>query len=149
MNVGRKGKKHEDDIPAYNGGLFYEDALLDALNINDELLITELRNLSKYDFNTEIDVNILGHIFEHSLNEIEEVSAEIQGTITDNSKSKRKKDGVFYTSKYISLACLPTPPCPNFNIFFDIIWLSPKSIVKFAFIWLCKYLILYYLVPKE
>jgi len=102
MNVGRKGKKHEDDIPAYNGGLFYEDELLNALNINDELLITELRNLSKYDFNTEIDVNILGHIFEHSLNEIEEFSAEIQGTITDNSKSKRKKDGVFYTPKYIT-----------------------------------------------
>jgi len=102
MNVGRKGKKQEDDIPAYNGGLFYEDKLLDILNIDDELLIKELQNLSMYDFNTEIDVNILGHIFEHSLNEIEEFSAEIQGTITDNSKSKRKKDGVFYTPKYIT-----------------------------------------------
>lgn len=102
MNVGRKGKKQEDDIPAYNGGLFYEDELLNALNIDDELLISELQNLSMYDFNTEIDVNILGHIFEHSLNEIEEFSAEIQGTITDNSKSKRKKDGVFYTPKYIT-----------------------------------------------
>lgn len=102
MNVGRKGKKQEDDIPAYNGGLFYEDELLDALNIDDALLISELRNLSMYDFNTEIDVNILGHIFEHSLNEIEEVSAEIQGATTDNSKSKRKKDGVFYTPKYIT-----------------------------------------------
>ena len=35
MNVGRKGKKQEDDIPAYNGGLFYEDKLLDILNIDD------------------------------------------------------------------------------------------------------------------
>ncbi|PKP13926.1 MAG: restriction endonuclease subunit M [Bacteroidetes bacterium HGW-Bacteroidetes-3] len=102
MNAGRKGKKQEDDIPAYNGGLFYEDELLDILKIDDELLILELRNLSEYDFNTEVDVNILGHIFEHSLNEIEEVSAEIQGTITDNSRSKRKKDGVFYTPKYIT-----------------------------------------------
>ena len=32
MNVGRKGKKDGDDIPAYNGGLFYEDKLLDSLN---------------------------------------------------------------------------------------------------------------------
>ncbi len=102
MNVGRKGKKHGDDIPAYNGGLFYEDELLDILSIDDDLLIIELRNLSEYDFNTEVDVNILGHIFEHSLNEIEEVSAEIQGTTTDNSRSKRKKDGVFYTPKYIT-----------------------------------------------
>ena len=101
MNVGRKGKKQEDDIPAYNGGLFYEDALLDALNIDDELLILELKNLSKYDFNTEIDVNILGHIFEHSLNEIEEFSAEISREQAP-LQSKRKKDGVFYTPKYIT-----------------------------------------------
>jgi type I restriction-modification system DNA methylase subunit len=102
MNVGRKGKKDGDDIPAYNGGLFYEDKLLDSLNIDDEVLINDLRNLSEYDFNTEVDVNILGHIFEHSLSEIEEITAEIEGTTTDKTKSKRKKYGVFYTPKYIT-----------------------------------------------
>ena len=39
--------------------------------------------------------HILGHIFEHSLNEIEEVQAEIRGEAVDKSKTKRKKDGVF------------------------------------------------------
>jgi type I restriction-modification system DNA methylase subunit len=102
MNIGRKGKKESDNIPAYNGGLFYEDLLLNNLNIDDEILIDDLKKLSKYDFNTEVDVNILGHIFEHSLNEIEEVTAEIEGTISDQKRTKRKKDGVFYTPKYIT-----------------------------------------------
>jgi type I restriction-modification system DNA methylase subunit len=103
INSGRKGENSPvDDIPAYNGGLFYADELLDNLKINDDILIDDLLKLSKYDFNTDVDVNILGHIFEHSLSEIEEITAEIEGTAPDKSKSKRKKDGVFYTPKYIT-----------------------------------------------
>lgn len=102
MNIGRKGKTNTDNIPAYNGGLFYTDELLDNLKIDDSILIDDLLKLSEYDFNTEVDVNILGHIFEHSLSEIEEITAEIEGTTTDKTKSKRKKDGVFYTPKYIT-----------------------------------------------
>ncbi len=36
------------------------------------------------------------------LNEIESVNAEIEGGDFDKQKSKRKKDGVFYTPKYIT-----------------------------------------------
>jgi len=82
--------------------LFYEDLLLDSLKIDDEILIADLKKLSTYDYNTEIDVNILGHIFEHSLNEIEEITAEIEGAVSDQKRTKRKKDGVFYTLKYIT-----------------------------------------------
>ncbi|KAA3597994.1 MAG: restriction endonuclease subunit M [Calditrichaeota bacterium] len=102
MNIGRKGKTAVDDIPAYNGGLFYPDELLDSLKIDDEILIDDLRKLSEYDFNTEVDVNILGHIFEHSLNEIEEITSEIEKNEKSQTRSKRKKDGVFYTPKYIT-----------------------------------------------
>ena len=102
MNIGRKGKNRADDIPAYNGGLFYEDELLNSFNIDDEILIDDLKKLSKYDFNSEVDVNILGHIFEHSLNEIEEITDQITGSLTDKKRTKRKKDGVFYTPKYIT-----------------------------------------------
>ena len=71
--------------------------------IDDVVLEKDSLKLSAYDFNTEVDVNILGHIFEHSLNEIEEVSAEIEGEKSIAKKvSKRKKDGVFYTPKYIT-----------------------------------------------
>ncbi len=58
--------------------------------------------LSNYDFETDVDVNILGHIFEHSLGEIENVQAEIKGEKVESQKTKRKKDGIFYTPKYIT-----------------------------------------------
>ncbi len=92
------------EIPAYNGGLFRNDEILDRsdVRIDDEILEKDSLKLSKYDFNTEVDVNILGHIFEHSLNEIEEITAELHGGKIDKKKSKRKKDGVFYTPKYIT-----------------------------------------------
>ncbi len=100
LNKGHKYKTYE--LPAYNGGLFAPDEILDNIEIDDEILINDTLLLSSYDFNTDIDVNILGHIFEHSLNEIEEISAKIIGTAKEKTKSKRKKDGVFYTPKYIT-----------------------------------------------
>lgn len=100
MNEGHKGKKHE--IFAYNGGLFAADELLDGLKIGDEVLYKHALTLSHYDFESEVDVNILGHIFEHSLNEIEVITAELEGKEVDTTKTKRKKDGVFYTPKYIT-----------------------------------------------
>ncbi|MDM8565436.1 N-6 DNA methylase, partial [Candidatus Halobeggiatoa sp. HSG11] len=88
-------------IPAYNGGLFAADKILDKLVISDEVLHDNLLRLANYDFNTELDVNILGHIFEHSLNELEEMEAKIAGN-SIGKNSKRKKDGIFYTPKYIT-----------------------------------------------
>ena len=101
LNVGHTYKSGYE-IPAYNGGLFAPDEVLDNLKVDDEILKDDLLTLSKYDFNTDVDVNILGHIFEHSLSEIEEIEAEIKGEVADKSKGKRKKDGVFYTPKYIT-----------------------------------------------
>jgi len=95
-------QKTGEEIPQFGGELFAPDDILEILKIDDEVLKNDLLLLSKYDFNTDIDVNILGHIFEHSLNEIDEVEAELRGEQTDRIKSKRKKDGVFYTPKYIT-----------------------------------------------
>jgi type I restriction-modification system DNA methylase subunit/REP element-mobilizing transposase RayT len=103
MNTGFKGKKY--DVFPYNGGLFLPDEILDNISISDEILCSHLLKMSKYDFSSEIDVNILGHIFEHSLTEIEEITNEIT---TGEDKginplvNKRKKDGVFYTPRYIT-----------------------------------------------
>jgi type I restriction-modification system DNA methylase subunit len=102
LDTGRKGTDKKEEIFAYNGGLFQPDAILDAVIIDDDLLYRHTKKLSTYDFESQVDVNILGHIFEHSLNEIESVNAEIEGTDFDKQKTKRKKDGVFYTPKYIT-----------------------------------------------
>jgi type I restriction-modification system DNA methylase subunit len=75
---------------------------LDNIAIEDNILYEHTLKLSNYDFDTEVDVNILGHIFENSLGEIENVQAEIKGEIVDSQKNKRKKDGIFYTPKYIT-----------------------------------------------
>jgi len=95
-------------IPAYNGGLYAFDEILDNkdLFIDNKTLQEGVLSIAKYDFNTEIDVNILGHIFEHSLNELDEVekiltSQNFQPT-GKLEVSKRKKDGVFYTPDYIT-----------------------------------------------
>jgi len=90
------------ELPAYDGGLFEPDEILDNVTIDDEILHQDSLKLSAYDFDTEIDVNILGHIFEHSLNEIEEITAELEGAPIDRKKTKRKKEGIFYTPKYIT-----------------------------------------------
>jgi len=100
LNTGFKGKNY--NVYAYNGGLFKTNDVLDTVIIDDDLLYKHTLKLSEYDFDSEVDVNILGHIFENSLNEIDEVKAELEGQVVDKSKSKRKKDGVFYTPKYIT-----------------------------------------------
>lgn len=100
LNTGFKGKQF--DVFAYNGGLFKPDEILDNITIDDTLLYNHTYKLAEYDFASEVDVNILGHIFENSLNEIDEIKAQIEGQEIDKSKTKRKKDGVFYTPKYIT-----------------------------------------------
>ena len=99
MNTGFQGKKYE--IFAYNGGLFKPDEILDNIKISDDLLVAHTRKLSEYDFESDVDVNILGHIFENSLSEIEEVTQQINNGAAPQT-SKRKQDGVFYTPQYIT-----------------------------------------------
>ena len=99
MNTGYQGKHYE--VFAYNGGLFKPDEVLDGLKISDDLLVEHTRRLSEYDFESDVDVNILGHIFENSLSEIEEVTQQITNGQAP-STSKRKQDGVFYTPQYIT-----------------------------------------------
>lgn len=108
MNTGHQNKKYE--IFAYNGGLFKPDEVLDNIKITDELLVEHAKRLSTYDFESDVDVNILGHIFENSLSEIEEVTRQIETDGTPlaaeegvgERPSKRKQDGVFYTPQYIT-----------------------------------------------
>ena len=108
MNTGFQGKKYE--IFAYNGGLFKPDEVLDTITITDDLLVKHTRRLSAYDFESDVDVNILGHIFENSLSEIEEVTQQINSGAPlpigegpgERLLSKRKQDGVFYTPQYIT-----------------------------------------------
>lgn len=92
------------EIPdGYNGGLFKHDEILDNLRISDDGL-KPVVELSKYDFSEDLSVSILGHIFEQSISDLEEiknkvnVDKNVEAIIT---QSRRKKDGIFYTPDYI------------------------------------------------
>lgn len=57
-------------------------------------IIKNLLIMASFDFNTEVNVNILGHIFEQSITDLEKLK---EGEIT-----KRKKEGIYYTPEYIT-----------------------------------------------
>ena len=91
----------KENISHFNGGLFKNDDVLNSLNIDDKVF-EELKKISDYDFDSDLNVNILGHIFEQSISDIEELKKSISGEEFDQKKSKRKKDGIFYTPQYIT-----------------------------------------------
>jgi type I restriction-modification system DNA methylase subunit len=96
------------NVSAYNGGLFATDKLLDKLIVADELCKGFLK-LAEYDFDSEVSVTVLGHIFEQSISDLEEISAQIQtdGVFKSSAKTtsvsgKRKQHGVVYTPDHIT-----------------------------------------------
>lgn len=116
----------DNDITGYNGGLFKKDLshfkIRDKIDQDDfyndikikwsfpeqeHIIDHEIRHypninfiyrnlliISSFDFNTDLTENILGHIFENSISDLEELKNE--------KKRKRKKEGVYYTPKYIT-----------------------------------------------
>ena len=58
-------------------------------------IIKNLLILGSFDFRTEINVNILGHIFEQSISDIEILKG-------DKKQGKRKKEGIYYTPEFVT-----------------------------------------------
>lgn len=91
------------EIPnGYNGGLFKHDEVLNNLHISDEPL-RKVVELGTYNFAEDLSVNILGHIFEQSISDLEEIKNKVNESqsLEAISQSRRKKDGIFYTPDYI------------------------------------------------
>lgn len=107
------------NIPAYNGGLFAHDPGLDDLNLSDGVC-HYFRELSVYDYRPSsnvsaeedqtagqlIDVDILGHIFEQSITDLERLRNVLEGRVEplarDKLTTRRKKEGAFYTPAFIT-----------------------------------------------
>jgi hypothetical protein len=93
-------------IPRYNGGLFQPNAVIDGLAIPDHIC-EGFKRLAEYDFASEISVTVLGHIFEQSIADVEQLQAEARGEAVPEKKTtgtsgRRKRDGVVYTPDYIA-----------------------------------------------
>jgi hypothetical protein len=91
-------------IPPYNGGLFRKDEEVDNLDLDDDWT-NFFRTVGGYDFAHTINVDVLGHLFEKSINDIEKIRLTgLSGIeLAEEEKPKmqksaeRKKGGVYYT----------------------------------------------------
>lgn len=97
---------NELKIPRYNGGLFQPNATIDALAVPDHIC-EGFKRLAEYDFASEISVTVLGHIFEQSIADVEQLQAEALGEVpvekkTSGTSGRRKRDGVVYTPDYVA-----------------------------------------------
>jgi type I restriction-modification system DNA methylase subunit len=95
-------------IPAYNGGLFAKDNFLDSLVVSDSLC-EGFKDIADYDYDSEVSVLVLGHIFEQSIADLELLTTTLSSA--DPMKpsrsisavtGKRKKHGVVYTPDHIT-----------------------------------------------
>ncbi len=94
------------NIPRYNGGLFARDPIIRSLEIPDDIC-EGFKRLGGYDFASEISVTVLGHIFEQSIADVEQLQAEARGEAPAEKKAsgtsgRRKRDGVVYTPDYVA-----------------------------------------------
>jgi len=100
-----KGNSNADIAP-YNGGLFRKDEEIDNLDLDDQKT-DFFRNIGDYDFCNEINVEVLGHIFERSVNDIERIRTgglfaehiEPEKQVKMSKSAERKKFGIYYTPK--------------------------------------------------
>lgn len=100
------------DIWRYNGGLFAADPFLEGLAVPDDVC-EGFKKLADYEYGNRvggdaklIDVEILGHIFEQSITDLEELHRALStapaAEPATGEPSKRKKEGAFYTPGFVT-----------------------------------------------
>ena len=111
--IDRGGQVGANTIPAYNGGLFRRAPGIHDLDVSDAAC-AKMGALGDYDFAEDIDVTVMGHIFEQSLRDLEKHLKLARGETLDDkdpatdfrslgkSASKVKKDGVVYTPPFVA-----------------------------------------------
>jgi hypothetical protein len=92
----------------YNGGLFKHDPEVDDLQLDDEWT-KFFHSISRYDFRDEVNVDVLGNIFEKSITELEKLRTggmfaakkELESRTAPSPQmpksAQRKRFGVYYT----------------------------------------------------
>lgn len=101
-------------ILPYNGGLFAPDPALDDLAVPDDSC-RMFAALGDYDFADDVSVTVLGHIFEQSVSDIEQLKelaggenfslGALEAQVKESARSvsgKRKQEGIVYTPDAIT-----------------------------------------------
>jgi len=91
-------------ISPYDGGLFRKDNEVDGIDLEDEWT-NFFKSIGDYDFRYEVNVDVLGHLFEKSINDIEKIrlgglfepkAIEVVSPKMKRS-AERKRGGIYYT----------------------------------------------------
>jgi hypothetical protein len=95
------------NIPAFDGGLFAQDAEVDDLDLSDDHT-KFFKGIGEYDFRDEVNVEVLGHLFENSINDLERLRVaglfgeraadQTPGPRMEKS-AERKRGGIYYTPR--------------------------------------------------
>ena len=117
---GDQRRKCSAEHPAYNGGLFAPDPALDrtasarrrfaatSANWGNTTIAQPAKSprTAGEDQGHLVDVDILGHIFEQSITDLERIRNELDERAetagAEKHKSRRKKEGAFYTPAFIT-----------------------------------------------
>jgi hypothetical protein len=99
-----QGHREFDLERGYNGGLFAHDPDVDDLQLEDDWT-GFFRSIGTYDFRDEVNVEVLGHLFEKSVTELEKIRVgglfgELPGAAPGPAMPKsaqRKRFGIYYT----------------------------------------------------
>lgn len=92
-------------IPKYNGGLFAPHSV-DDLELPDTPRTTFFNSISEYDFADEVNLDVLGHLFERSITELEKLkesglfggdAEKVRQYAAMPQSAKRKQLGIYYT----------------------------------------------------
>lgn len=114
VDKGVPGAPGKREITAFNGGLFAHDDDVDTLDLEDDPWTNAFKGFGEYDFSEEVNVEVLGHLFERSITELEKLriggrGALLAGLEGENGKAngaplstmpksaQRKRFGIYYT----------------------------------------------------
>jgi hypothetical protein len=98
-------------ISEFDGGLFETDPILDdpAFELGDEWPQL-FETIGKYDFRDEVTVEVLGHLFERSITDLEKLrergadayqAEAAEAAQHGKKKGRRRREGVFYTNRSV------------------------------------------------
>jgi tRNA1(Val) A37 N6-methylase TrmN6 len=89
------------NIHKFNGGLFKEDPELDNLDIPDSSL-RMLSEIINFNYSTELNIDILGRIFEQGISDIENLKVVYCKNTYKSTKNMRKQEAIYYTPEHVT-----------------------------------------------
>lgn len=103
------------DVPGYNGELFKNHPIIDRISLPDSLnkrrykarerngerIVEGVWGLHIYDFWSELNEHLLGHVFQESLSDLKDVGLASEPVLAEKMR-ERRRHGIFYTDRILA-----------------------------------------------